>query len=82
MDTPPLDSALILTTAWIFDRPGNPLPPSPLTAVGGLSLLQRTILTLRRGGIARFVVLGGEQAEALRSPTAHREAETAKAHRG
>lgn len=66
MDTPPIDSALILTTAWVFDRPGNPLPPSPLTSVGGLSLLQRTILTLRRGGIARFVVLGGEQAEALR----------------
>jgi phosphatidylglycerophosphate synthase len=37
-----------------------------LTDVGGLSLFQRTILTLQRGGISRFIVLAGEEAEALR----------------
>jgi phosphatidylglycerophosphate synthase len=33
--------------------------------VGGLSLFQRTILTLQRGGISRFIVLAGEETEAL-----------------
>src|SRR6059036_1099538 len=66
MDRAPIDSALILTTTRIFNRPGEPSPASPLTVVGGLSLFRRTILTLQRGGISRFIVLAGNEAEDLR----------------
>ena len=66
MDVSPIDSALVLTTGGIFDPTGAPSPPSPLTVVGGLSLLQRTILTLQRAGITRLVVLGGDKTEAMR----------------
>src|SRR2546426_6795948 len=66
MDRPSIDSALILTTTRIFNRPGEPPPASPLTMVGGLSLFRRTILTLQRGGISRFIVLAGNEAEELR----------------
>src|SRR5438445_12690507 len=65
MDRAPIDSALILTTTRIFNRPGMPSPASPLTVVGGLSLFQRTILTLQRGGISRFIVLAGDETEDL-----------------
>ncbi|HZC67094.1 MAG TPA: hypothetical protein VE201_00610, partial [Nitrospirales bacterium] len=66
MDRAPINSALILTTTRIFNRPGEPSPASPLTVVGGLSLFQRTILTLQRGGISRFIVLAGDETEDLR----------------
>src|SRR5213592_1599711 len=66
MDRAPIDSALILTTTRLFNRPGMPSPASPLTVVGGLSLFQRTILTLQRGGISRFIVLAGDKTEDLR----------------
>jgi len=66
MDRAPIDSALILTTTRIFNRPGEPPPASPLTVVGGLSLFQRAILTLQRGGISRFIVLAGNETEDLR----------------
>src|SRR2546428_1788920 len=66
MDRAPIDSALILTTTRIFNRPGEPSPASPRTMVGGLSLFQRTILTLQRGGISRFIVLAGNETEDLR----------------
>jgi len=65
MDRASIDSALILTTTRLFNRPGTPSPASPLTVVGGLSLFQRTILTLQRGGISRFIVLAGDETEAL-----------------
>src|SRR5438128_7412256 len=66
MDRAPIDSALILTTSRIFNRQGKPSPASPLTVVGGLCLFQRTILTLQRGGISRFIVLAGDETEDLR----------------
>src|SRR2546422_9352678 len=66
MDRASIDSALILTTTRLFNRPGTPSPASPLTVVGGLSLFQRTILTLQRGGISRFIVLAGDETEDLR----------------
>src|SRR5256712_9312008 len=66
MDRAPIDSALILTTTRIFNRPGEPSPASPLTVVGGLSLFRRTILPLQRGGISRFIVLAGNETEDLR----------------
>src|SRR5881396_3292228 len=65
MDRVPIDSALILTTTRLFNRPGMPSPARPLTVVGGLSLFQRTILTLQRGGITRFIVLAGDETEDL-----------------
>ena len=66
MDRAPIDSALILTTTRLFNRPGEPPPASPLTVVGGLSLFQRTILTLQRGGLSRFIVLAGDEMEDLK----------------
>jgi 1L-myo-inositol 1-phosphate cytidylyltransferase / CDP-L-myo-inositol myo-inositolphosphotransferase len=61
-----MNRAVILTTAAVFDRRAEHRLPSPLTIVGGLSLFQRTILTLQRGGITRFMILGGDQTEMLR----------------
>jgi len=61
-----MNRALILTTTAVFDRRAEHRLPRPLTIVGGLSLFQRTILTLQRGGITRFMILGGDQTEVLR----------------
>ncbi|MEP6600929.1 MAG: CDP-alcohol phosphatidyltransferase family protein [Nitrospirota bacterium] len=61
-----MNRALILTTTAVFERRAEHPLPSPLTNVGGLSLFQRTILTLQRGGITRFMILGGDQTEVLR----------------
>src|SRR6266581_1954747 len=61
-----MNRALILTTTAVFDRRSEHRMPSSLTIVGGLSLFQRTILTLQRGGITRFMILGGDQTEMLR----------------
>lgn len=66
MDRSPIESALILATTRIFNRPAGPSPAHSLTDVGGLSLFQRAILTLQRGGISRFIVLAGEETEALK----------------
>src|SRR5439155_2737786 len=66
MDPAAIDRALILSTTRLFNRPGEPPPASPLTVVGGLSLFQRTILTLQRGGISRFIVLAGDEMEDLK----------------
>lgn len=66
MDHSPIESALILATTRIFNRPAGPSPAHSLTDVGGLSLFQRAILTLQRGGISRFIVLAGEETEALK----------------
>ena len=66
MDFLPINSALILAGARLFGRAGDPAPANPLTAVGGRSLFQRTLLTLERGGISRFVVLAGAETEALK----------------
>jgi 1L-myo-inositol 1-phosphate cytidylyltransferase / CDP-L-myo-inositol myo-inositolphosphotransferase len=59
-----MESALILTTCTIFRRPDRS-SVGPLTKVGGLSMFQRMLLTLHRGGISRFIVLCSES-EALR----------------
>ena len=66
MDRSPIESALVLATARIFNRPAGPAPAHSLTDVGGLSLFQRAILTLQRGGISRIIVLAGEETEALK----------------
>lgn len=61
-----MNPAVILTTTPIFDRADCSLP-HPLTIVGGLSLFQRTVLTLQRAGVGRFLVLVGNDADGLRS---------------
>lgn len=66
MEHSPIESALILAGTRVFGRPGEPAPAHSLTDVGGLSLFQRAMLTLQRGGISRFVVLAGEETDALK----------------
>ncbi len=66
MESSPIDTAVILAATRIFDRPGEPAPARSLTDVGGLSLFQRAMLALQRGGVSRFIVLAGEETEALR----------------
>lgn len=66
MEHPVIDNAVILAAGRIFNRPGEPAPSSPLTSVGGLSLFQRTLFTLQRGGIARLIVLAGDETETLK----------------
>jgi phosphatidylglycerophosphate synthase len=61
-----MDRALILTTAAVFEHPAEHGLPSPLTIVGGLSLFQRTFLTLQRAGITHFMILAGDLTQALR----------------
>ena len=40
--------------------------PSPLTRVGGMTLFQRAVFTLQRGGISQIWVLAGKEEPALR----------------
>ncbi|MCA9422019.1 MAG: hypothetical protein KC592_13440, partial [Nitrospira sp.] len=40
--------------------------PSPLTRVGGMTLFQRAVFTLQRGGISQIWVLAGPEEQALR----------------
>jgi phosphatidylglycerophosphate synthase len=61
-----MDRAIILTTSGIFDDPEQQGRPSPLTMVAGLSLFQRTILTMQRAGISHLMILADDQTEALR----------------
>lgn len=42
------------------------LPPKPLISVGGLPLLKRAILTAKKAGVRRFVVVLGFQGERVR----------------
>jgi 1L-myo-inositol 1-phosphate cytidylyltransferase / CDP-L-myo-inositol myo-inositolphosphotransferase len=60
-----MESALILTSSTIFRR-AERSSVGPLTKVGGLSMFQRTLLTLHRAGISRFIVLSAES-DVLRS---------------
>jgi 1L-myo-inositol 1-phosphate cytidylyltransferase / CDP-L-myo-inositol myo-inositolphosphotransferase len=61
-----MDRALILTTSGVFERTPEHGRPSPLTMVAGLSLFQRTLLTMQRAGIRHFMVLAGDLAPSLR----------------
>lgn len=62
-----VDNALILTTCVVFERPGDIHPASATTVVAGLSLFQRTVFTLQRGGIGRLIVLSGDDTDQLRT---------------
>ncbi len=64
-----VDTAILLTSAGVFSQ-GSSEPaqsiPSPLTRVGGMTLFQRAVLTLQRGGISQIWVLAGPEEPALR----------------
>lgn len=63
-----LSTAILLPGAALFsDRPGRGLSDvGPLTQIGGLSLFQRTVLTLQRAGIRQLIVLAGADEELLK----------------
>ncbi len=67
--TDAVDTAILLTSSGVFASrnadPGEPIP-SPLTRVGGMTLFQRAVLTLQRGGISQILVLAGKEESALR----------------
>ena len=64
-----VDTAILLTSSGVFSHhdggAGDSLP-SPLTRVGGMTLFQRSVLTLQRGGISKIWVLAGSEESALR----------------
>ena len=66
MESLTIDRAVVLTSAAIFSPPESRRPGHPLTLVGGLTLLHRTLLTLQRGNIGRLIVVAGEESESLR----------------
>ncbi len=64
-----VDTAILLTSSGVFSHqmggPDEPLP-MPLTRVGGMTLFQRAVFTLQRGGISKIWVLAGSEESALR----------------
>lgn len=64
-----VDTAILLASNGVFDVAGAPAKaePGPLTRIGGLSLFQRTVFTLQRGGISQILALVGEEERGLRS---------------
>ena len=64
-----VDMAILLTSSGVFASGsmdvGQPMP-SPLMRVGGMTLFQRAVLTLQRGGISQIWVLAGKEEPALR----------------
>lgn len=69
-----VDTAILLTSSGVFSNqmggPDEPLP-SPLTRVGGMTLFQRAVFTLQRGGISKIWVLAGSEESALRQTLHH-----------
>ena len=67
--TDAVDTAILLTSAGVFasdSADAGQVMPSPLTRVGGMTLFQRAVLTLQRGGISQIWVLAGKEEPALR----------------
>ena len=62
-----VDTAVLLTSSDVFDATGSPSPVGALTRIGGLTLFQRTIFTLQRGGISHVLTLVGEEEQSLRA---------------
>ena len=63
-----LSTAILVPGAGLFgDRLGRGLTDvGPLTHIGGVSLFQRTVLTLQRAGIRQLIVLAGVDEELLK----------------
>ncbi len=64
---PDIDTAVIVTSGPAATGQGLGLTPvSGVTAVGGVPLFQRAVLTMQRAGIRQVLVLAGEDEERLR----------------
>ncbi|HVG02258.1 MAG TPA: hypothetical protein VM842_05170, partial [Nitrospira sp.] len=63
-----LSTAILLPGAGLFGDPSRRglTDVGPLTLIGGLSLFQRTVLTLQRAGIRQLIVLAGADEELLK----------------
>ncbi len=64
-----VDTAILLTTSGVLAASpgaGEERIPGPLTPVGGMTLFQRAVMTLQRGGISQIWVLVGQEEAALR----------------
>ncbi len=64
-----VDTAILLTSSGVFTAGGmsaHEAIPSPLLQVGGMTLFQRAVLTLQRGGISQIWVLAGREERQLR----------------
>jgi phosphatidylglycerophosphate synthase len=64
-----VDTAILLTSSGVFtsgSMDSGQVMPSPLTRVGGMTLFQRAVFTLQRGGISQIWVLAGKEEPALR----------------
>ena len=68
-ETRVVDTAILLASSGVFTLGESQAKGSEgaLTRVGGLTLFQRTILTLQRGGISQVLILVGEEERTLRS---------------
>ena len=67
--TDAVDTAILLTSSGVLTQGGagsEETVPSPLTRVGGMTLFQRAVFTLQRGGISQIWVLAGSEEQALR----------------
>jgi len=67
--TDAVDTAILLTSSGVLTQSAacsGETVPSPLTCVGGLTLFQRAVFTLQRGGISQIWVLAGSEEQALR----------------
>jgi phosphatidylglycerophosphate synthase len=67
--TDAVDTAILLTSSGVFasgSMDSGQAMPSPLTRVGGMTLFQRAVFTLQRGGISQIWVLAGKEESALR----------------
>jgi len=64
-----LDTAILLASSGVFDIGMNagPRTVGALTRIGGLTLFQRTVFTLQRGGISQIFALVGEEETELRA---------------
>ncbi|MEX0830623.1 MAG: CDP-alcohol phosphatidyltransferase family protein [Nitrospirales bacterium] len=67
--TDAVDTAILLTSSGVFaasTMETGEMLPSPLTRVGGMTLFQRAVFTLQRGGISQIWVLAGKEEPVLR----------------
>ncbi len=63
-----IDTAILLASSGVCDgEVANRSSVGVLTRVGGMTLFQRTLCTLQRGGISQVLILVGEEERALRS---------------
>ncbi len=67
-----LTSAIVLTARNLFTHtPVSPHDPiGPLTRIAGLTLFQRTLLTMQRCGVNQVFVLAGEEVDLLKAALA------------